>query len=497
MSEGIFLLALDAGTGGGRALICDENGRTRAKALRSWQFSTPADIPGGSEFDPEAIWKDLCAAAREALTRSGINPNSVRGISATSFRDGSVLLDQASRPLLSFSNRDGRAVVQGARLEEEYGDLIHAVAGRVPFGLELAEHLLWTREERPDVFGRVAHALSVGDWITYRLCGQFTAEPTNASATLLFDIRQRKWSLEILQALGLSQDLFAPVHTPGQVAGNLDSEAAEQLGLRPGIPVAVGGGDSPLACLGCGALDARAVVMAAGTTLPVMMVEDAPPFDASHHLWAGAHPLSDRWLLESNGGPAGVAYRWARENLYPDADYALMEDEASSSHPGAASAFLGPNLADFSKLKFPRPLAILIPAVLGFGPAVRRGDLARAVLENIAFAAWANAEQLANLSNHPIGSVHLCGGVAQSDLFVRILATVANTTVRAAEEREAAALGAAICAAVGAGVFPDLRTASGMMARTLTVEPEVQLVSNYKGLYNKWLKMNTQVEALR
>lgn len=497
MGDSVYLLALDAGTGGGRALICDENGRACATAHRPWQFHAPADIPGASEFEPGRLWSDLAEAAREALASSGLHPDAIRAVSATSFRDGSILLDGSNQPLLCFSNRDGRAVVQGARIARENGDLIHRVAGRLPFGLDLAEHLLWTREERPDVFTQVARALTVGDWITWRLCGEFAAEPTNASATLLFDIRRRTWSREILEALYLSAHLVPDLSAPGMVAGNLRPDAAEQLGLRPGIPVALGGGDSPLACLGCGAIDAGAIVAAAGTSLPVLMVEEVASFDATRRLWAGAHPLADRWLLESNAGPAGVAYAWARETLYGHDDYAVMEVEAAAALPGMLYSFLGPRLADFSRLEFPHPLAIVIPAVLGFGPSVNRGQLARAVLENVAYAAWANAEQVAELSNRQIGQIHLCGGLAHSLLFAQILAAVANVPIKLSQVREASALGAAMCAAVGAGVYPDLRAAAACMAHGVTVEPQAQPVSRYKGLYRKWLKMAPKAEALR
>jgi sugar (pentulose or hexulose) kinase len=492
-----FFLALDAGTGGGRALICDEEGRTSTTVHRAWNWSESLDIPGASEFDPDALWRTLADAAREALARSRLRPDSIRGICATSFRDGSVLLDRVDRPLLCFTNRDGRSVVQGSRLAEEYGGLIHAVAGRLPFGIDLAEHLIWTRDERPDIFERVAHALSVGDWITFRLCGEFVAEPTNASSTLLLDIRKRAWSREIAEALDLATDLLPPMREPGVLAGELRAKEAEELGLRPGIPVAVGGGDSPLACLGCGALEPGAVVAAAGTTIPVMMVEDEAPFDATRRLWAGAHPLCDRWLLESNGGPAGVAYKWARENLYAAEEYSVMEAEASTAQPGAAWTFLGPHPADFSQLSFPRPLAIVIPSVLGFGPAVNRGQLARAVLENIGYAVWANAEQLRELSKRPIGPIYLCGGVARSETFVQVLAATANVPLLVGEEPEAAALGAAICAAVGARVHQSLRAAADTMTHATTVEPQTELVSRYSGLYRKWLKMLPKVEALR
>lgn len=497
MSESLFFLALDAGTGGGKALVCDSEGRTLGYAYRPWDFSAPSDVPGASEFDAEALWLTLAEAAREALARSETAPASIRGIAVSSFRDGSVLLDGADRPLLCFSNCDGRAVVQGARLAEEYGDLIHRQAGRRPFGLDLAEHLVWTREERPEIFARIKYAMSVGDWVTSRLCGERVAEPTNASSTLLFDVHRRLWSPEITAALELGPEILPPLQQPGSIAGALRAGAAEQLGLRTGTAVAVGGADSALACLGCGALDSGAVVAAAGTTIPVMMVESAAPFDASRRLWSGAHPLPDRWLLESNGGPAGVAYAWVLKTLCADADYAALEAEAEAALPGTCTAFLGSAIADFSHLSFPRPLAIVIPAVLGFGPTVKRGAIARAALENIAFAVWANAEQLIQVSSHGGSPFYLCGGLTRSKLFAQVIAEVAARPVEVSVEPEAAGLGAAICAAVGAGCYPDLAAAAVPMTRTQIVEPQPASESRYRGLYQKWLQMVPQIAALK
>jgi autoinducer 2 (AI-2) kinase len=487
----VVFLALDAGSGGGRALVCDATGRARATAYRAWTFNHPPAVFGASEFEPGAVWDALAEAAREALTRAAVQPDAVRAVAATSFRDGFVLLDRDGHELLCSTNQDGRAIAQGARLAESHGETIHHTTGRWPLGLDVAARLVWLREERLAIYARAAHLLMASDWLTFRLSGELVAEPTNASSSLLFDIGAGAWSRRICDALEISPDLLPPLRRSGEVAGSLRPDAAEALGLRVGTPVAIGGGDSPLAVLGCGALDPDATVAVAGTTMPVLRVADAPRADASRRTWVGAHALAGRWLRESNAGPAGVAYRWVRDAFYPKADYAVVEGEARDAPPGAGLAFLGPWIADFSRVVFPPPLALVFSSQLGFGPALTRGGLARAALENIAFAAWGNVQQLGAAD-----TLHLCGGLARSALFAQILADVANAPLRVAAEADAAALGASMCAAVGAGAYADWRAAAAAMARATTVEPDAERARKQQSLYRKWIKMQQKVVNL-
>ncbi len=491
MSTKGYLLAWDAGSGGTRCLIVDTQGRQVSLTYGEGRFVRPQDVPTGLEFDPEEMWDTF-----GQLTREGLGPipsEQVLALSTTSFRDGVVFLDDDGQVLYAGTNRDARAVVQGFEMAQRYGETIYSLTGRWPLGIDGAAHLLWMRKFRPEVYERVARILMVNDWLVYRLCRAYSSEPTNASSSLLFDITKREWSLEIAKLLELSPDIFPRLFSPGQVAGGLGKEAAEFLGLPPGTPVVVGLADSQAACLACNALNDGDTVVIAGTTMPLQMTLTEPLLDGKRRTWTGAHALSQLWSLECSAGLAGIAYQWLWQAFGRDEaagePYALLTAEAEQELPGSAMAFMGPWIADHSRLEFPSQVGFLAPFPMMLAAPLTRPKMARAILENIAFAVRGNLAQLEEVSGRSVESLTLCGGLTKAGLFNRIVADVCQIPVRVPTIKEASGLGAAICGAVGAKVYPDLTTAVERMADwEEIVEPDPAVRGRYKTLYKRWLK---------
>jgi autoinducer 2 (AI-2) kinase len=489
-SEG-YLLAWDAGSGGARCLVVDTEGRQVSLSYREGRFVRPEDVPTGLEFDAEEMWDTFGQLTREALRF--IPSEQVLALSTTSFRDGVVFLDEDGRVLYPGSNRDARAVAQGFEMAQRHGETIYGLTGRWPVGIDAAAHLLWMRRFRPDIDECLAKILMVNDWLVFCLCGVYSSEPTNASSSLLFDIARREWSLEMASLLELSPDIFPPVFSPGQVAGQLSQEAAEFLGIRPGTPVVVGLADSQAACLACNAVDDGDTVAIAGTTMPIQMALTEPLLDERHRTWTGAHALSHLWSLECSAGLAGVAYQWLWEAFGGDEaageSYGLLNAEAEEEPPGSAMAFMGPWIADHSRLELPSQVGFLAPFPMMLAPPLTRPKMARAILENIAFAIQGNLARLEEVSGKSVESLMLCGGLTKAGLFNRIVADVCEIPVQVPTIREASALGAAICAAVGVGVYPDLISAvQHMVAWEEIVEPDPAMRGKYRTLYKRWLK---------
>lgn len=496
------VVALDAGSGSGRTVILDLEGHLLGAAAEEWTFHVPADEPLGSEFDPGAMWATLARTTRLALARAGVAPDSVRAISATSQRDGVVFLDAQGTELHCSTNRDARGVLHAEEIAREFGELIYRTCGRWPLGLDAAARLWWFRIHRPEVYERVARIQMISDWLIYRLSGCTYSEPTNASSSLLFDVGRCQWSEELAQTLGFTAEIYPPCAYPGTAAGTLTPQAAEALGLPVGIPVAIGAGDSQAACLGCAAFDDGTTTVIAGTTMPVQMVLPAPIFDSLHRVHTGAYVVPDRWVLESNAGIAGTAYRWFAETFARSEvggpDFESLEREAATATAGGVMAVLGPQVANFSSLPFPPPSLFIFPFVGTLEAPLTRGAFARAVLENVAYAARGNVEQLEEISGRVAPSLNLCGGLAHSATLVQIVADVCNRPVRVPHVREASSVGAAICAAVGAGVFPDLRSAAQAMVRwEPPIEPDPSSARRYRGLYRKWLGLFEKARGLQ
>ena len=492
------VVALDAGTGSGRTAVFNLEGHLLGLASEDWMFRVPEDEPLGCEFDPAQVWATLARTTHRALSQAGVPPAAVRAISATSQRDGVVFLDGQGLELYCGTNRDARGVLHAEEIAEPFGEQVYHIAGRWPLGLGAAGRLWWFRQHRPETYERVAKMLMISDWLIYRLCGEFRSEPTNGSSSLLFDVRRHEWSVELAETLGFPPDIYPPRVYPGAVVGALRDSAGADLGLPSGIPVVMGAADSQAAGLGCAAFDDGATFAIAGTTLPLQMVLAEPLLDPAHRLQTGAYLIPDRWVLESNGGLAGAIYRWFAETFADtDPDYDQLEQEAAAAPAGQVLAVLGPQVADFSCLRFPPPSLFRFPFLGAIEEPITRGAFARAILESVAYAIRGNLEQVIAVSGRPVPALrlrsgqalHLCGGLARSGLLVQIVADVCQRQVRVPVVREASCLGVAICAAVGAGVFPTLQAAARAMVRWEPLVEPGPTARRYRRLYSQWRKL--------
>jgi sugar (pentulose or hexulose) kinase len=487
-----YLLSWDAGSGSCRCLVVDAAGR-QISLTRSPTWTMPADgVAGSLEFDHRGMWDTFRQLTRRAL--EDVQPEKVLAVSVTSFRDGMVFLDAHGEVLYAGTNRDARAVGQGFEVAQQHGEEIYQRTGRWPLGTDGAAHLLWMRKYSPDVYRAVDKVSMVSDWLTYRLCGAYCSEPTSASSSLLFDVREKCWSEEIAGLLRLSPEIFPPLMSPGQVAGRLLQDVAMELGLPEGTPVVVGLADSQAACLACGAVKHGETVAIAGTTMPLQMTVNEPLMDNGHRSWTGAHALEGLWSLECSAGLAGIAYDWLWEAFGAEASsqhaYALLSEEAASERPGAAMACMGPWIADHGRLQFPSRVGFLAPFPMALQPPLTRPAMARAVLENIAFALQANLSQLEEISGRTVESLAVCGGLSRSALFNQVVADVCEMPVRVPALRESSALGAAMCGAVGAGIYDDLaQAAAGMEQGGSVVEADPSARSAYRTLYSRWRKL--------
>ncbi len=493
------VIALDAGSGAGRSAIFDLEGNLLSSAAQDWAPHTPEDEPLGSEFDPQEMWAALCRTTRQAMEQASIDPQSVRAISTTSQRDGVVFLDADGHEILCSTNRDARGVLHAEDIARDFGETIYRITGRWPLGLDALERLWWFRLHRPEAYRRIAHVLMISDWLTYRLSGEVCSEPTNASSSMLFDVIHCQWSSELCDLLDFSAQLYPPCYPPGTKVGTLTPQAAAALGLPEGIPVAVGAADSQAACLGCAAFEDGETTVIAGTTMPVQMVLSRPIFGALHRLHLGAYVLPNQWVLESNAGLAGIAFRWFCEAFVGIgmADYHRLEDEMQDAKPGEVLAAMGPQVADFRELAFPPKSTFVFPFLGLTERPLTRGSFGRAILENVAYAARGNVEQLAKISGQEVSSLNLCGGLARSSLFVQIVADVCQRKVHMPRVREASSLGAAICAAVGAGAYSTLPSAAKAMVHwEPVVEPNPANARAYRGLYRKWTRLFEQARGL-
>ena len=487
------LVTLDAGTGSGRSVAFDLAGRPLASAQEPFRYTIFSDpsLPylRGFDLDPEAFWGALARSARAVMARL---PDGARilGVAATSQREGCVFVDRAGEVLYAGPNLDARAAVEGIELLERIpAERLHALTGHAPPYIFPLARYLWFRKHRDA--RRVASLLMLNDWITYLLSGERVAEHSNAGESMLYDVSRRAWSEEILGALDIPAHILPPLAAAGARAGSVTAAAAAATGLPEGTPVFVGGADTESALLGSGVHEPGETGAVVGTTTPVQMVTRAPVIDPSGRLWTSCHVVPDRWVLESNAGDTGGAYRWLLELVYGATDaaaYAAAEEAIAGTAPGERQIFchLGPvvfNLADMSPFK---PAGVLFRFPLLHVDRPARGEVLHAYLESIAYAIRGNCEQITAVAGRPIPVLALSGGMTQSPTLVRLVADTLGVPVSVAAVPESASLGCAILAAVGAGVYASTAEAVSTMTGARRVDPDPRRAAECDERYRKW-----------
>ncbi len=489
------VIGLDFGGGGGRSVLLDlESGRSWT-AARAWRFATAPETGGlGFDLDLDAITSVFAATTREVIEQAGVAPGRIIGIAATAVRFGNVLLDEAGDAVLAVPNRDARAAGPGIGLAMSHGEALYEATGQWPLPIHAASRLQWLKAERPDDFARVTDVLSVSDWLATWLCGERASDPSQAAETLLFDLHSRSWSDAWTEQLGLPRDILPPIRESGEWLGELRGDVAEALGLTPGIAIAVGGGDTQCGLLGAGAVARGDVAAVAGTTGPIQLVTDAALVDPARRLWSGHHVVPERRVLESNCGPLGETLGWFARLLYADRGASVspvqrLLGEAATSSPGSRGhlSSLGAEVMNAQAMGLPVG-QLTLSHLSTFDDDTPRRHLVRSVVEGMACALRANLEQVVGVAEveGARGPLRLTGGLSQSETFTRIVAGVLGESIRVPVDPGATGLGAALCAAVGAGAFEDLQAATATLVRTREVAPVSAEADEHAALFERW-----------
>jgi xylulokinase len=446
-------LGVDLGTRSVKALLLGDDGL--ALGVGSASYPTWSPRSGWAESSPEDWWDAVVEATRTALGARGAG---VVALGLSGQMHGVVLADVRGRPLrraiLWADSRSDEQLVAYRKLDAEAR---RRLANPPAVGMA-GPSLLWLRHHEPEVYASARWALQPKDWLRLRLTGEVFAEPSDASATLLYDLRSDGWDFTVVEALGLRPDLLAPLVASADTAGTLTERAARLLGLRAGLPVAAGAADTAAAMLGSGLLQPGSVQLTVGTGGQIVAPKSSPELDPHQrtHLYRAAAP--DLWYSMAAIQNAGLALEWARGVL--GVSWEEVYDEAFAVPPGAGGVLFLPYL---SGERTPRFDPGARGAWIGLGLDHGRGHLLRAALEGVAFALREGLEALEG-TGIPVPELRLAGGGAASEPWRRLLADVLGRPLRllpAAVASVASARGAALLAGVASGAY---RTAGDTLA---------------------------------
>ena len=492
------VLVIDVGTSRLKVALTDMDGRVVSSRGRSVVYETPEGPASlARSIAPGWLWRAVTQETRRALGAAA--PRAAAGaevaaVAITTQRQAVVFLDVRRQPLYVGPNLDLRAVFQGAAIDDAHADAVYRATGHLPSFLFTPAKLLWHQLVRPDVYERVATVCTLGDWLGYRLTGVLAAEPTAAGEAGLLDLESGGWATALMDRLGLRGDLFPPLAPPGRAVGGVVGAAARATGLPQGTPVVLAGPDTQCGLVGLGVTEPGEIGVVAGWSTTVQTPTAAPVLDAGRRTWAGRHVVGGRWVAEANAGDGGNAYRWLRDLCFPPGarGFSAMEAAAEAVPAGAEEtvAMLGPAPLDLSRPGLRRG-GVLFPVPVAFS-GVGRGHLARAVLENLAFAVRGLRERLhevvPGLREDERGVV-VGGGMTRTGLFVRILAGVLGCPVVVSAEPDVSVTGAALVAAAslpGSPPLPELARRRRAGAMLSTVAPDPSDAEEYGEHYERW-----------
>ena len=481
-----MFLGLDIGTSSVKCILVSTSGDVEAAASAPLDLATPQ--PGWAEQDPEAWWGATRAAIRDLRAQQPGARIDAIGISGQ--MHSSVFLDKHGaviRPALLWC--DGRTAAECGEIVQRAGgeaNLRKWVCNAALEGFSLPK-VLWLRNHEPDAFAQLATVLLAKDFVRLRLTGAVATEPSDASGTLMFDPTQMRWSREILDAVGLSPSLLPDVGESAAVLGRVTPSAAKLTGLLAGIPVVGGGADNACSAAGVGAINPGEAVSSWGTSGTVLAPTNEPRVDPQLRAHTFCHVAPGVWYVIGVVLSAGGAFAWyrdqcARELPEEERDVVLV-DEASAIPPGADGVTFLPYLQGE---RTPHRDASLRAAFLGLSLAHSRAHMTRAVLEGVCFALRDSVTILQELGLMP-NYLLLTGGGAKNPLIRQLQADIFGLPVTTVNREEGGAYGAALLAAVGAGAFPDLKTAA---QRTLTRQalapPNLDIHRSYDPIYHRF-----------
>lgn len=487
-----IVLGLDVGTSGTKALAVDESGTVRASALVEYPLHTPK--PGWAEQDPADWHAAAFDALRQLVHSPGVNAADVKGIGLTGQMHGSVFLDKDNlpiRPALLWC--DQRTAPQCAAITEKVGEkkLIEMVSNPALTGFT-APKILWLREHEPENYGRVQKVLLPKDYIRFLLTGEYATDVADASGTLLFDVKNRTWHDELIAMLEIDRAWMPDAFEGPEVTGTLTAEAADRIGLAAGIPVIAGGGDQAAGAVGCGIVRTGAISASLGTSGVMFAFADEVAMDPEGRVHTFCHSVPGAWHVMGVVLSAGGSLRWYRDELCgaeKDVSRAAGVDPYEYITAAAANAPIGAEglvfLPYLTGERTPHKDPDARGAFIGLSLRHTKAHMARAVLEGVTFAM---RDSLAIMADMGVTAreVRASGGGARSAVWRQIQADVYNAPVATLNVEEGPAYGAAVLAAVGAGLYGSVEEACDATIRAIdTTMPNADAAK----AYNDWFAL--------
>lgn len=494
-----YLLAHDLGTTGNKAVLYSTDGAPVGSCTVGYETAYPR--PHFVEQDAEAWWSAVCSATKQLLESSGVPAGGIAAVSFSAQMMGCLPVDEQGTPLRPcIIWADTRAGEQADRLDARLGnERVYGITGHRVSSSYSAAKIAWLKEHEPEVYRRMHRSLQVKDFIIYRLTGRFVTDYSDACGTNLFDIRARRWSQEIADALDIDVSLMPEAVASVEQVGTVTAEAARATGLVAGTPVVAGGGDGACAATGATVTAPGATYVVIGTSSWIATVSREPVFDPTMRTFNWIANDGELYSPCGTMQSAGFSYGWVRDLFASvleragavDLD-ALLGELVDGAEAGAGGLLFLPYLMGERSPRWnPRARG----AFVGLTAHTRTGALVRSVLEGVAFNLRTILEAFGETASAK--EIVAIGGGAANERWLSILASAWNRRILVPEHVEdATSLGAAMCAGVAVRALDSLSSVSAFNPVRRAIEPDPQQVDRYARMHELFEKAYERLEPL-
>ena len=484
----MLYIGVDLGTSAVKLLLMNEDGKIENIASREYPLYFPN--PGWSEQNPQDWFEQSMEGIKELL--AGYPKEEVAGISFGGQMHGLVVLDeqdQVIRPAILWN--DGRTGKETEYLNQVIGkERLSEYTANIAFAGFTAPKILWMKEHEPENFGKIRKIMLPKDYLAYRLSGSFCTDVSDASGMLLMDVKNRRWSEEMLKICGITEEMLPKLYESYEVVGTLKAEIAKDLGLSENVKVIAGAGDNAAAAVGTGTVGDGRCNISLGTSGTIFISSRNFGVDEHNALHSFAHADGNYHLMGCMLSAASCN-KWWSEEILKTKDF--KAEQEGIRRLGENHVFYLPYLmGERSPHNNPDARAMFI----GMSMDTTREEMTQAVLEGVAFGLRDSLEVARSLGIQ-LERTKICGGGAKSPLWKKMIANIMNLKVDVIESEEGPALGAAMLAAVGCGAYPDVETVAGKVVKVIdTIEPEEDLVQKYEERYQEFRKIYPAVKEL-
>lgn len=485
----MLYIGIDLGTSSVKMLLMNEKGEIKKIVSKDYPLYFPHD--GWSEQNPRDWYNKTIEGLKELI--SDCDKNKIAGISFGGQMHGLVTLDfedNVIRPAILWN--DGRSAEEANYLNTVIGkEKLSRYTANIAFAGFTAPKILWMKKNEPEKFKKIKKIMLPKDYLVYMMSGSFATDVSDASGTLLMDVKNRCWSKEMLSVCGgIEENQLPKIYESYEVVGCLKPDLAKALGLPDNVKIIAGAGDNAAAAIGTGVLGEGACNISVGTSGTVFISSKTFRVDSNNALHAFAHADGNYHLMGCMLSAASCNKWWCSDILQTK-DFA--KEQAAMNNLGENKVFFLPYLmGERSPHNNPDARSLFI----GMSMDTKRKDMTQAVLEGVAFGLRESLD-IARELGIKITRSKICGGGAKSPVWKRIIANVLNLELEIIECEEGPALGAAMLAIVGCGEYKNAESAAKQIVKVKeVVYPEPDLVQKYEERYKEFKKIYPIVKTL-